>query len=454
MTQITNLLVLLLAAQGGKPWNESYAPFQVQDSSLNVQLVGWVDSVGDEIDGLVASEDGKAVYVGAKVSGDTSGLIVVNILDPTHPQVYKVIRHDSLRAINPAVIVDTFLYVWWGDYFGKGTYVGDWDVYGISDPLNPSLIKTIWHYEDSTWEKQPGEMGWASGWVHDTIFYARDEYKSFNIKDPLNPILISWINYGAGRDFFLYPYIYSCGWGEDFPFMIYDVSDPTNMFQTFQGTLYAPYGESPRAIGAWEDPSTQRRYVYMTGMGWSWSLDVTDPYDPEVIHFGDRVYMTHGSVTHGDRFYGLGDLKDLIVYSFKDPVMMPEIGFYDGDSIDWGVLERGVWTNGYLVAASSEQDIVIFRYSGDTIPQDTATNYLDWVRTVYGPPSLQFSLKYESEVCFSLFNVAGQRAYERDLGILEPGPHTVELPRMNPGVYLLLLDANGRKYLERIVFTR
>lgn len=154
-------------------WQErpGHTPFSPQDSYLNVQLVGWIDSVG-EIEGLVASEDGKAIYVNT----DSTGLVVVNISDPANPYIYRVIRHDSLSWIGPVARVDTFLYVWWSDWFSRVplTYVHEWDAYNISNPLNPVFVKTIYHYEGP--ETKP-PWRWCGAvppdGIHDTIFTSR-----------------------------------------------------------------------------------------------------------------------------------------------------------------------------------------------------------------------------------------------------------------------------------------
>jgi hypothetical protein len=69
-----------------------YKPLSPQDSSWNVQLVGWIDSVGPEIGEVVASKDGKAIYA----SVDSLGVVVINISDPANPYIFKVIECDTL----------------------------------------------------------------------------------------------------------------------------------------------------------------------------------------------------------------------------------------------------------------------------------------------------------------------------------------------------------------------
>lgn len=232
--------------------------------------------------------------------------------------------------------------------------------------------------------------------------------------------------------------------------MIYDVSDPTNMCRVCEKWYWAPYGQSPNTIGAWELDG--KRYVYMTGVGFSWSLDVTDPHNPVVLNFGDRGYITYGSVTHGLRFYGMGvSPYDFAVYFLEDPVYIPVVGWHEKDSI-YGP-RGGLWTNGYVVGYAGQQ-LAIYRYAEDTIPQDTATKYFEWVQTAYDRPELRFSLIWKAQVSFSLFNAVGQKAFGKDLGILGPGPHTVALPGLGVGVYFLFLKANGATIRKKVVFGR
>jgi hypothetical protein len=75
------------------------------------------------------------------------------------------------------------------------------------------------------------------------------------------------------------------------------------------------------------------------------------------------------------------------------------------------------------------------------------------VRTVYDRPGLEFSLLEKASVSFSLYTALGAKAYQKDLGLLEPGPHIITLPNMRPGVYVLLMKTNDRSFSTNIVFT-
>ncbi|MEO0181769.1 MAG: T9SS type A sorting domain-containing protein [candidate division WOR-3 bacterium] len=457
------IALFLLSVQPGKPWG--YTPLSPEDASWNVELVGWLDSVGVEIGSMVAHENGKVVYMSVRMSGDTSAILVLDISDPTNPYIYKEIRNDSLRRAGIAGRTGNYLHVWWRDYFGPNKFVYVWDAYDISDPLEPVYVKTIWTYVGG-WEKQPGNMFWGGGWVRDTILYGKDEYKAFNITDPLNPILLGSVNAGGGYcSTFFYPYAYSAHPRDTsgfFFFEIVDISDPTNMFLVKTDTLWAPFAQYPMAIGAWQSPEG-RIYVYMAGLsGYAWSLDVTDPHHPVVLHWGMRdEQIVYGGITRGSRFYGFGYENNLVVYSLEDPYWVPVIGRYRCDSIDY--TDGGTWANGYIVAKGRPYPfdtfdlIAIFHYIGDTIPEDTSDtteHYLEWVRTIYTGPELSFSISQQARVSFSLFNISGQKAYERDLGTLAPGPHTISLPGLKPGVYFLHLRINNKLIEKKIIFTQ
>ena len=118
------------------------------------------------------------------------------------------------------------------------------------------------------------------------------------------------------------------------------------------------------------------------------------------------------------------------------------------------------WDRGYTYISNNYygQELYILHYLGDTIiPPDTqedGNHYLEWIRTIYGPPGLRFSLEYPAYVSFSLFGISGSKAYQEDLGYLESGPHNITLPRMRAGVYVLYMKTNDESFKTKLVFTR
>jgi hypothetical protein len=129
------------------------------------------------------------------------------------------------------------------------------------------------------------------------------------------------------------------------------------------------------------------------------------------------------------------------------------VGWYEKDSI-YG-LRNGLWTNGYVVGYAGQQ-LAIFQYAGDQVKEEPlpSSSVISFLRTIYPEPGLEFSLSGQAQVSFSLFNSVGQKAYQKDLGLLEPGLHRVALPQLGTGVYFLFLSANGTRFYQKLVFTR
>jgi len=471
------IALFLLLAQGEKSWDDrpGAVASQSQQGAYNVELVGWV-KIGAAIDDLVASEDGRAIYVNT----DSAGLIVVDISDPSNPYLYKVIRHDSLRRIGPIARVENYLYVWWYDWYYKSIVViYEWDAYDISDALNPIFIKTVYYYEGP--ETKPIGRWWNAlppDPVHDTIFYAVGHFLSFNVKDPLNPQLLGIRNDPSTKHYFLYPYDYGCY--SDTPYAhyyIFDLSDPRNMRLVCHDSIPASYYDIPgsviMSIAVWERPSDRRRFMYLLGYYYSRCFDVTDPTNPVLLkrwgYWEWGGWCGNASMVHEDKLYSgenkypSGEIGLVVRSPSPDPTNPSIVGYYyheAGDSVR-GPYNPMLWVNGYIVASAeivSERGrspgIAIYRYTTDVPPPDTAVEYLDWITTVYKQPGLSFSISQKSHVSFKLYNILGQKAYERDLGILEPGPHSVRLPDMGPGVYFLFLKANKATLRKKIIFLR
>ncbi|MGB9590472.1 MAG: T9SS type A sorting domain-containing protein, partial [Candidatus Hydrothermia bacterium] len=233
------------------------------------------------------------------------------------------------------------------------------------------------------------------------------------------------------------------------------------MFLVHRDSVYEPY-DWPSGIAAWE--YNGHRYVYIHGGSYDYSYDVTDPTDPVLLHWGHRDPRVGIHLVRGTKGYGArSDFAGFAVFDFTDPYYIPMIAWYKNDTPLTGTGHPCLWVNGYVVTkvgfSGREPGLAIYHYIYDTIPEppdtsDTSTHYLEWVRTVYGGPELQFSLKSQAHVSFSLFNASGQRAYDQDLGTLGPGPHTIPLPGLKPGVYFLELWINNDVMRKKIIFTQ
>jgi len=68
------IALFLLSAQEVKPWDDRPKALPQTKGGYNVELVGWVDSVGSVRD-LAASEDGKMIYAAT----NTDSLTLIDI---------------------------------------------------------------------------------------------------------------------------------------------------------------------------------------------------------------------------------------------------------------------------------------------------------------------------------------------------------------------------------------
>jgi len=114
------------------------------------------------------------------------------------------------------------------------------------------------------------------------------------------------------------------------------------------------------------------------------------------------------------------------------------------------------WDRGYIYTGLCDPwpTLYISHYLPDTIIPPDSNHYVDWVRTVYPEPGLQFSLSEGAYVSLLLFNTAGAVAHAIDLGYLGAGPHQVALPELRAGVYFLFMKTNEEDLNKKIVFTR
>jgi hypothetical protein len=232
------------------------------------------------------------------------------------------------------------------------------------------------------------------------------------------------------------------------------------MFLVHRDSVYEVY-EPACGIAAWE--YNGKRYVYLHGGTFDYSYDVTDPTNPILLNWGVRDPRAGICLVRGTKGYGgLSDGRHFAVFDLTDPVYIPAIAWYSNEPPLYGVFSPFIWVNGYVVTAVCtgplRYGLAIYHYKydtipPDTIPADTLPEYLEWVRTIYGRSELQFSLKNKARVSFSLFNSAGQISYEKDIGELSPGPHTIPLPGLKPGVYFLELRIGNRAIKKKIIFT-
>ncbi len=435
-------LLLLLALSGQSPDQGFYTPFSPQET-LNVDLVAtWSD--GDSVNtGYSVTE--RAGYVYLALGG--GGLAILDARYPEDSGITEVMILETLRCYS-VLRDDTLLYAMFSQ-FGM-------TVYDISDARNPVILGH---------EKGPPDLpkqypiGYMCKW--DTLIaitYA-DWYPIYiyNVADLTKPVRISewrptW-NSGVYQVAFYPPcYLYCSsnrGVGGYNVLYILDVSDPAN--PVVADSLMAPFGIS-MAVEIYD------HYLYCGASAVSvW--DISDPLNPIFLD-GYGLYDRAEDFFINPATRRLYVVNHLYVFDISDPGFLNRVGeWHDTEYWCFSVF----YDNGYIYTAGRGAvdhsiDLYILRYKYDTIippdTGDTSERYLDWMRTVYGNPGLEFSLNRKAMVSFSLFNAAGLKAYDKELGLLEPGPHTITLPALRPGVYFLNLKANEESFKTKVVFTR
>ena len=188
--------------------------------------------------------------------------------------------------------------------------------------------------------------------------------------------------------------------------------------------------------------------------------DISDPLNPVLLD-GYGLYDRAEDFFINPVTRRLYVVNHLYVFDISDPGFLNRVGeWHDTEYWCFSVF----YDRGYIYTAGRggldhSIDLYILHYKYDTIippdTGDTSERYLDWMRTVYERPGLDFLLSREAYVSFSLYNTTGQKIYSQDLGLLEPGPHTITLPGgLNPGVYVLFLKTNEQISNRKIIFTK
>lgn len=416
-----------------------YQPFEtLQPESLNVKLLGYVEDTTIFILDLAASEDGNYIY------GVSEGsFIIYNISDPRTPQEVKRIDAGLCYAIE--IIGNILLYSHW-------SHLVICSLKG--DPLQPETMAV---------ETLSGRI--ADITLADSVaFLSSGQIFAVSFINPYDPIILDSFPRGSKMNCYLDSLLFllQTGYGDPSEttwVYILDVSDPTDIKEI--NRFWLPGGQMS-CIAAWKDtfnlfsPTYGHIFLYVLGGIWAdYIWDVTDPMNPELVWEG-RTYGTEGIYLHSKFTY---QTDILWVYDREiEPDGYYYVGYYKGLKAGGG--KRPSWKKGMVLSGYDYPyypgRLAIFQFSGDTVPTDTSdttSHYIDWVRTVYGPPGLWFSLSKEANVSFSLYTATGAKAYQKDLGLLEPGPHMVGLPNLRPGIYVLLMKTNEESFRKNIVFT-
>ena len=372
-------------------------------------------------------------------------MVIYDVRDPYNPREIK--RLSIYSSVGYVEVAGHYLYLS-GRY---ETLKGYFCVYDISDPENPVYLS----------ELEIGESSYLT--VNGSIAYAASiMVYSIDISDPANPVILdSFPRYSKVHSYCDSTlYLLDTDYGDPSEttwVYILDVSDPTDIKEL--NRIWLPGGQMT-CIAAWKDtfnlfsPTYGHIFLYVLGGIWAdYIWDVTDPLKPELVWEG-RTYGTEGIYLHSKFTY---QSDSLWVYDREiEPDGYYYVGYYKGLRASRG---HPLWKAGLVFCGYDYPfypvRLAIFQFSGDTLASDSDTSnpYINWVRTVYDRPGLEFSLLEKASVSFSLYTALGAKAYQKDLGLLEPGPHIITLPNMRPGVYVLLMKTNDRSFSTNIVFT-
>lgn len=440
------ILVALLALSGQSPGGNytfkadsprPYKPFQtLVPESLNVKLLGYIEDTTIRIDDLAASEDGNYIY---GVSEDN--FVIYDVSDPRTPQEVK--RINSGLSCYAVAITDTIL------------LYSDWNhlvICSLKDPLRPETIAV---------ETLSGRIADIT-LLNSVAFLSSGQIFALSFMNPYDPIILDSFPRGSQMNCYSDSLLFllNSGYGDPSEttwVYILDVSDPTNISEI--NRIWLPGGQMS-CLAAWKDtfdffsPTYGHIFLYVLGGIWAdYIWDVTDPLNPELVWEG-WTYGTEGIYLHS-KFTYQSDILE--VYDRElEPDGYYLVGYYRGLRASRGQLlwKAGLVFSGYDYPYQPGR-LAIFQFSGDTLipdTSDTSNPYLEWVRTVYGPPGLWFSLSKEAHVSLSLYTATGAKAYQKDLGLLKAGPYMIGLPNLRPGVYVLYMKTNEESFSASLVF--
>ena len=417
---------------------KEYQAFQtLQPESLNVRLLGYVEDTTISILDIAASEDGDYLY------GVSEGSFVIyDISDPRTPQEVK--RIDAGLCYTIEITGNILLYSQW-------SHLVICSLKG--DPLQPETMAV---------ETLSGRIADIT-LIDSVAFLSSGQTFAVSFINPYDPVILDSFPRGSQMnchsDSLLF--LLQTGYGDPSEttwVYILDVSDPTNITEI--NRIWLPGGQMS-CVAAWKDtfdlfsPTYGHTFLYVLGGIWAdYIWDVTDPLNPELVWEG-RTFGTEGIHLHS-KFTYQSDI--LWVYDRElEPDGYYYVGYYKGLRACGGqpIWKAGLVSSGYDYPYYPGR-LAIFQFSGDTLvpdTSDTSNPYLDWVRTIYDYPGLQFSLSKEAHVSFSLYTALGARAYQQDLGLLEPGPYIVAIPDLRSGVYVLFMKTNEESFSTNIVFT-
>ena len=297
-----------------------------------------------------------------------------------------------------------------------------------------------------------------------------DPMRIYDITDPVNPVFLKAYNTIEGRSF---SQVHD-GWvGNDTAFlnlgpsgmMIVDFSDidnPKNL--SFLGP--SDYPQSGYNHSGW--PNESGDYYYFSDEDWGKDvkvLDTRDIEDASVVSVFDagntsQFSIPHNQVVHDDLLYISYYYDGLQVYDLSKPDSPRQVMYYPSSQIPARGTYEGAWgvypflpSGNILVSDMQEGLFVVEKYESTVATQ----NLIDELDVVISPnPSsglvkIQRSIALDQEIVVSIMSPVGQKLVQRTMN---PGKSNIDFSAIDlRGLYYLLIEADGKKSLKKVIFT-
>lgn len=364
----------------------------------NPEIKGTYDTPGDARRLVL---QGKTLFV-ADVSG---GVIVLDVADPEHP-TYVTEEYPAPLPLGDVWDVDIYggiLVV--GTNLGIYTYeiaatsggITDFSKYAYLNPYSDLKAYDV---------RVRGDIAYVVG--------KDDGLYTLNVRNPDNPILLDQSDEGVGRFFRKLEvrgnFAYVCDYGSGGGLRIYDVSDPTNIFQTdilyftyatdvalhgdiayiadgtygvYVANISNPYN-IPISINYWDvfnnvtSVWVQGPHLYVVDHDNGvmddcfYVYDISNPYNEKLTSVDDLLSYCYDVKVDGNIAY-VSDSYLLVLYNVTDPYLETYIHSAD---IGYYLESYGVWNFGpYVMSAAGAEGVYLVNETDTS--SVTATLYPD-----------------------------------------------------------------------------
>jgi hypothetical protein len=354
---------LLLTSAGvfASSYTEDFTSKQYCDTS---NTTAWWDTTAGEAKlppfelRSAGSYDTPNVAYGVAVSGDyayvadhVSGLLVIDISDPTTPALAG--SYNTTGYADEVVVSGDYAYV-------AGSFGGLW-VIDISDPTTPALAGSYNPISDVSYVVVSGDYAYMA---------ANDSLVVIDISDPTSPTFAGGYNAPdrVSEVTISGDYAYAAGWSAGL--LVIDISDPTSPDSA------GSYDTGDRAYGVavWGD------YAYVAeGLVGLQVIDISDPTNPVLAGSYDTPgYSLDGLVICGDHAYAGHPSQGLLAIDISDPTNPLHAGSYDAP----GYVEDIAISGGHAHVAWGSSGLQVITVSNPVPP--TLAGSHDTPSTAYG----------------------------------------------------------------------